>query len=646
MRVPLVKTSDLGRKPRRSVAAAGMTEAPAPPPEPAPRRPLSADANRHERALEQIGAATEELASGITQASASATQLRKAIEQIAAGSEEAAGAAQESLAAVQQLSTAFGEARAEAEGAQRDAELLQTAVAESSAAIGASVAAIEANSARQLASVEFAERLEQQVGAIRQIAGTVGGMSEEINLLALNAAIEAARAGGHGRGFSVVADEVLALAEHSERSAREIDSAAEEIRGNVRGIAARIREAAQAAGEQVAGAGLVTERLLRLRDDMGEIAVGAQAILLSAVEAEGAAGEAQRAAEQIASAAEEQAAGAGEALQAINQQAQSLEQSQQAAHALAELAAALQRGAAAGSAVEQVASSAEELSATVQELSGAATQIMAAIEQIGRSTELQASATQESTSAMTEISRAAGLARDQAAEASARAAAMTDLLGESEMAVRGLVEAAGAALRKAQEVSGLVKELDGACRRIGKMVDGVALIAVQTNMLAVSGAVEAARAGEAGRGFALVSDDIRKLARESAGGTERIRDVIDGMHDQIADLRGDLEQVAVVSEVEAGRNRRILEQLTGVAARVEALGRGSGKVVSGADLILSASAQVAQGSEQIATVAEQASSSAAEAATAAGQQARGAEDLAAAIEEIASIAAELQKVEA
>ena len=65
-------------------------------------------------------------------------------------------------------------------------------------------------------------QLSEQAGTIGDVTQTVSQVSDQTNLLALNAAIEAARAGDHGRGFAVVADEVRALAEISEKSARDV----------------------------------------------------------------------------------------------------------------------------------------------------------------------------------------------------------------------------------------------------------------------------------------------------------------------------------------------------------------------------------------------------------------------------------------
>ena len=97
----LVKTSTFaagtrkasGRKPANGDRATAT-------PIPAPTRP---PVTKHAKASERVAAATEELASGLTEAAAAAEQLRRAMEQIATGAEEAAGASQEQLAAVRNI---------------------------------------------------------------------------------------------------------------------------------------------------------------------------------------------------------------------------------------------------------------------------------------------------------------------------------------------------------------------------------------------------------------------------------------------------------------------------------------------------------------------------------------------------------------
>ena len=597
---------------------------------------------RQEKAAERLGAATEELASGVTEASAAAEQLRRALEQISAAAEEAAGAAQESQAAVASLGDVFGRARAQADQSRRRTDMLQTVLTEMGMQIGALVGSVQDNTQRQRRSVEIVGTLEQQAANIGQITQIVGDISDQTNLLALNAAIEAARAGDHGRGFAVVADEVRAFAENSEASAREVQVLATAIGGEVRNLAARIQAAADRADLEAETGQAVVARLDTVRADMAALSDGAQAILLAAVEAETGAREAQRGAEQIASAAEEQSAATVEAQRAVQQQSVSLDQSQQTAHALAQLAERLQNTAGLGVGAEQIGSAAEELSAAVQELSGAAGQILTAIDQVSRGALAQAAATQQSTAAMAQIEWAAQTTRTAAAEARDRADGLTPLLAASRDAVAKLSRGVLEAVTEGQADIGLVASLEKGSRQIEKIVDRIALVAVQTNMLAVSGSVEAARAGEAGRGFQVVSADIRNLARDASENSDRIKDLVRLIQDQITAVRQDLQQIAAASQAEISKNQAIIDRFGAVEADMAAIRGGAAEILAGADSILSSVREVLVGTEQTAVAAEEASGAAAEAATAARQQARGAEDLAAAIEEIASLADELQ----
>ena len=214
----------------------------------------------------------------------------------------------------------FAEARDQAELSHRETDALQSLLIEVSAQIDLSVSSVQDNAARQLAAVEIVATLERHAANIGDITGTVGDISDQTNLLALNAAIEAARAGEQGRGFAVVADEVRAFAEVSEKSAREVQGLADVIGGEIRAIAARIRTAAELAQAEAETGRAASAMLSTVRGDMGAITDGAQAILTAAVEVGNGAREALLGAEQIASSAEQQAAAAAEAQRAVQQQ--------------------------------------------------------------------------------------------------------------------------------------------------------------------------------------------------------------------------------------------------------------------------------------------------------------------------------------
>lgn len=597
---------------------------------------------RQQQAAERLAAATSQLSRGVTESSAASEELKAAMKEIATGAEEGSRAAQESLAASTQIASAILKQKDMALLSLQKSEVLQTLLAGVNGEVTRMVANVGVAADRQNASVRIISELEMRANDIGEIVKAVARIADQTNLLALNAAIEAARAGQYGKGFAVVADEVRTLAETSEKSARDIQSLVQQIQGEVKVIADGVGASAEAARVEVEKGRSVSAQLERIRADMVVIANGAQEIASGAEQSNRAAIEAQKGSESIAAASEEQSSACEEALKMADQQAVALEQSNQASGNLSILADELKTSTDITKSAEEVAAAAEELSSSIQEINRAASEILTAIDQIARGASQQSSASQQAASAALQIERGARLGQERATVALDKGREMSQLLVANRLDIDDMIKGLTTALEAGKKSQEQMTQLEQVSRRIDKIVDSIATVSIQTNMLAVNGAVEAARAGEYGKGFAVVSADIRNLARESAENAQRIKDLVKAVQDQIAIAQVDLGEIRDASLGEVEKARGVTTSLEVAANDMKAVLDGN-QVISDASGEISAALDEANKAlEQISTAAQVANRSSSQAAVAARQQSEGAEELSRAVDEIASLADELQ----
>ncbi len=597
---------------------------------------------RQQKAAERIASATAELASGISQSSSAAEELRKSMELIAAGAEQASSASEESRRAMTAINITLGQSRNTADAARQKSENLRVLVGDVSKHIAASIVSIGTAAERQTTSVSMILELERQAASIGDIVRAVGRIADQTNLLALNAAIEAARAGQHGKGFAVVADEVRTLAETSEKSAKEIQELIGTIQTDVKVIAEGINRSAEAARAEVANGKTIGTKLETVRAAMVEILKGADDIVKYSMESEKAAGEAQKGAETIASAAEEQSAACEEAVKTVDQQTTALTQSDQASNELSALAEDLKNATDVSKSAEGVASAAEQLSSAVEEINRAAGEIMTALDQINRGAQQQSSGAQQSVAAIAQIERGASVTQLQSTQALERSEAIAKQIVDSSAGVDQLIAGVTQSLQDTNKTRDQVNALEQVSRKIDKIVDAISTVAIQTNMLAVNGSIEAARAGEFGKGFMVVSTDIRNLARDSSENAERIKDLVKAIQDQIVVVRRDLEEISVSATSEVEKNKTITGMLVTVQEDLSIVVKGNTDILNGSDQIVQTLGEAKKGIEQITEAAQQAATASGQAQQAAKEQSKGAQELAAAIEEISALADELQ----
>jgi len=266
--------------------------------------------------------------------------------------------------------------------------------------------------------------------------------------------------------------------------------------------------------------------------------------------------------------------------------------------------------------VTQIASAAEELSAVTEQTSAGVNSQKVETDQV-------ATAMHEMTATVQEVARNAEEASQAAAAADGEAREGDKVVNE---AIAQIERLASEVVRSTEAMSVLQQESD----KIGSVMDVIKAVAEQTNLLALNAAIEAARAGEAGRGFAVVADEVRGLAQRTQKSTEEIEGLVAGLQNGTQQVSAVMNNSRALTDSSVALTRKAgdsLENITRTVSNIQSMNQ-----------------QIAAAAEQQSAVAEEISRSIINVRDVSEQTAAASDETAKSSVELARLGGQLQQM--
>jgi methyl-accepting chemotaxis protein len=294
-----------------------------------------------------------------------------------------------------------------------------------------------------------------------------------------------------------------------------------------------------------------------------------------------------------------------------------------------------------GVGAEQVAASSEELTASAEQTSRSTEHIAETMQEVAAGSERQARSVSESASFIQELSKEMQRITENTERVSESAMKASEVASVGRSAITTVVQQMQSIHRGIEQLAETIRVLGHRSKQIGDIVSVIRGIAEQTNLLALNAAIEAARAGEHGRGFAVVADEVRKLAEEATASAKQIAELVKNIQTQtqavvssMGDATAEVQKgVSTVSEAGASFEqiqsaiKDVNDEIQDVLVAAQRISKGSSQVVKAIEMIDQIAVSTAGQTQNVAAAAEEQLASMEEITSSAASLAKMAEEL-------------------
>nr|WP_075983086.1 methyl-accepting chemotaxis protein [Bacillus massilionigeriensis] len=296
------------------------------------------------------------------------------------------------------------------------------------------------------------------------------------------------------------------------------------------------------------------------------------------------------------------------------------------------------------SSASQVAAASQELFATTDQTTQATNQIASDIQRVAEGAESQVISSEESSLAMEEVSQGMQSIAESSSSVKDSAERTTTLSEQGNELIQKAMLQMESISTATENTTTAIFQLTERSHEIIKIIEVITSIADQTNLLALNAAIEAARAGEHGKGFAVVADEVRKLAEQSRDSATQIVTLINGIKEdtEVANK----EMLGSVKEVTLGR--KVIDQ-TGeafqeISKAIAYVGAQIQEVSATSEQISANTQQVTATIEQLASIAKEASVGSQNVVAASEEQLASIEEISTSTESLSQLAQDLQEM--